>query len=132
MSFQYKGIELDQLKLLWPKIEFKIADKLKIPLDLMNEVQTNNVITTIPSIIRLCCDVKPERFDEYTSLAMISTILELVDFPSTSIRLQKQQLMTHTFNANVEQWCHDHEKVLIFIPCRLESHDSVYCIVCRF
>lgn len=111
MSFQYNGVTVDKLKILWPTIvsnlSFKLDDNFNTNIGQENAADVSN----LRAIIQICCDHKPVNFDEYISYVMIATFMGLLKSPSTQFHLQSTQLMAHTFNANTKQWHHDEKKV---------------------
>lgn len=111
MSFQFKGIEVEKLHALWHIIEPKLPAKISAKLQECLELILSNDTGAYDTFVKICCEHKPANFTEYIAYVMITTSIELLNCTSTFFRLQKLQLLAHTFGSNVEFWSHDPAKV---------------------
>lgn len=111
MSFQFKGIEVEKLQTLWSDISPKLPAIISANLKECLELILLNDTGAFSKFIKICCEHKPANYTEYIAYVMITTATELLNCTSTFFRLQKLQLLVHTFSTNVEFWSHDPAKV---------------------
>lgn len=113
MSFEYVGIELEQLKEQWSTIQSNLPSelcaKLKQHLEqsLANKTEANQ---DLYDFVGDCCEHMPANFKEYIAMLMIATSIELLKVPS-SFRTEKSRLLAHVCTVYTDPWSHDQEKV---------------------
>lgn len=115
MSFTYNGIELDDLKTLWPviwpKLSSEASAKIKPFVEKLFTTGNDEQIANWTDVVQSCCEHKPTTFEEYIAYAMIALSIELLPVPSTQFRLEKSRLIAHTFNTFNDFWAHDQKQV---------------------
>lgn len=126
MSLQYDGIEIEKLIKCWPfvapNLPPNILSELHVRFESILKSNKEELASKLTEFVQIMCDHKPRNLGEYMAYCTIATAIELLNSPSILFRSVKSQFTAHTFNTNVEMWCHDHKKVDYFIIVLIQSN----------